>query len=170
MASKFFHRNRLSYRDHLPSSVEFHSFARTWFFYFHDLDPCEQLRYYDGHEGCDLDTVSSRIRNIVDRIDCTINTDDADADLEALCRMMKLKQCPEFPSRHKKVSSYSELFQVGHIREAMDNAVNVGKLLNAEMLKKGCRYLDKGNELVRAGVEPPRFPSTICAKHSSRRR
>lgn len=107
LMSKYFHRTRriLSkstlnmYRN--PESQS----SRRWFFYFNDLDRCEQLRYYDGKEGCEINVhgsstsdivvsqaIQKRVRAIADRIDCVVDTGDPAHDLESLCRQMELAE------------------------------------------------------------------------------
>ena len=70
--------------------------SRSWFHYFNDLDACSALRYYDGIDGCDLETLQGRIQRIASRIDCVVDTEDPDPDTQALCSIMRVKSCPNF--------------------------------------------------------------------------
>lgn len=165
-ASKFFHRLDLRIQNELPQLKIPSSIAsKRWFYYFDSLDPCEQLRYYDGHHGCDLVTISERIQRIVNRIDCTINTDDPDPDIKSLCQLMRLKKCPQYPKKYVRgVDFYGKLYESKHILPVMDRTMNVTNLFRKALLKKGCRNLVNGDELSLEGIEPPRFPTRRCGK------
>lgn len=177
LASKYFHRTRKKmttgnlkkYKD--PKS----QLSRLWFFYWNDYDPCEQLRYYDGLYGCDLLTLSTRIRKISERIDCIVDTDDSQPDLKSLCHVMGLPddQCPEMPNEN--IGSHRTVFnifiRIPHIRQVMQLTVNITTELRNAFLQKSCRHLNEQDHGLRflktPGMEPPKWPYKGCAEVSS---
>lgn len=173
LASKYFHRTDRLYLDDKeklknPKSKE----SRLWFLHWQDYDPCEQLRYYDNIDTCDSsrDQIASRVKQIADRIDCVVDTDDPQPDLDSLCRRMKLTVCPKYPSSNRagsKDSGYKEIFAKSHIKGSLARIVWVTQLLRSALMKKRCRLWkgDKGGHIVGAkGMAAARFPFTNCGR------
>lgn len=174
LASKYFHRTRTRLDQkalaqfHDPSSQT----SRKWFFYFNDLDPCEQLRYYDGLEGCVYSKLDDRVRRIADRIDCVVNTDDSKADLVAICNKVGLNssangggECPRMTiaNRKRDLKRYKELMKIPHIVKVMERTVYVTQKLTNALLKRSCRFFDDPDiKLETPGMQPPNWPFKGC--------
>lgn len=172
LMSKYFHRTRLKLNQATlkkymnPTSQP----SRRWFFYFNDLDPCEQLRYYDGLEGCTITNspaLQKRVHAIADRIDCVVDTDDPGHDLLSLCSQMQMSdhECPKLlvENVNNGHSLYDTMLTLPHIKSVMSRAVNVTVLLREAFLRRRCRFLENGS-LTTPGAEPPQWPFKRC-KH-----
>lgn len=143
LASKYFHRTKRSLRADVQSLAnEKSSAARLWFFHWHDYDPCEQLRYYDGIPGCNLADIPSRAADIAARMDCVVDTDDPEPDLKVLCAEMRIEECPPFPRKNVKGDGYEMLFDAEHVGEALRRVLWVTKLLRKELRGRLCRDFD----------------------------
>lgn len=171
LASKYFHRTKGKLNKKALKSLKDPSSkpARRWFFYFNDLDPCEQLRYYDGLYGCNYETLGPRIQAIADRIDCVIDTDDHNADLGAICARVGLNEtdgdCPKWTvaNRKRELKYYRKLLKVPHIVKVMERSVAVTAQLRNSFMKRRCRFLDDPEVNLRTpGMEPPNWPFKGC--------
>lgn len=179
LMSKYFHRTR----GRLTTGTLQHfadpgsHLSRLWFFYWNDVDPCEQLRYYDGEEGCELDqrdgvmtAIEKRARAIADRIDCVVDTDDPAHDLDSLCRQMSLgeSECPQMPVLNVKKGNtlYDKILTFPHIKAVMMRTANVTIALRNALMKRRCRFLDDGS-LTTPGAEPPQWPFKGCNRIES---
>lgn len=168
LASKFFHRTRNSlkesdlelYRD--QSSKE----SRIWFFHWNDYDPCEQLRYYDGEDGCDMSGLPRRIKAIVNRIDCVVDIDDPIPDIKALCNVMKLDDstCPSFPQANQQShrSLYDDLLAIEHVRRVVERVARVTQMMRDQLLNRRCRFLGTPNLPSLPRMHPPQWPYLGC--------
>lgn len=180
LTSRYFYRsgNRISKKSLDSYSDPTSRFARLWFFYWNDRDPCEQLRYYDGLAGCGMRSnagLQRRARAIAERIDCVIDTDDPKKDLMALCRRMTLddEECPRYrrgkSRRAERAKLYVELLNFTHIREAMSRHLMVATMLRDELAKRKCRLLDDDAEkaLRTPRADVAQWPTKMCSNVSS---
>lgn len=179
LMSKYFHRTRFILTNgalqHFADPGS--RLSRLWFFYWNDLDPCEQLRYYDGEQGCELDqrdgvmtAIEKRARAIAERIDCVVDTDDPAHDLDSLCRQMSLgeSECPQIPVLNVKKGNtlYDKMLTFPHIKAVMMRTANVTISLRSALMKRRCRFLDDGS-LTTPGAEPPQWPFKGCNRIES---
>lgn len=168
LASKFFHRTDgvLSPRALRSLRTVRSTPARRWFYYWHDSNPCEPLEYYDGLKDCRLDggDVEKRAREIADRMDCVVDTDDPDDDIRALCSQMGVskKECPGFPERKvaKGRSLYDDLYDISHVKQVLKNNFYVTDVLRKQLMPRRCRFLASGN--LTSSLGPARWPTVSC--------
>lgn len=169
LASKYFHRTaeKLTPTTLKSFQVIGNQVSRRWFLYWHDSNPCEPLQYYDGLDDCILDEphIAYRVRQIVNRIDCSVDMDDPDLDIQAICQQLQISanNCPEFPERNTREgrSLYDDLHDLPHIRKSLDNNMYVTNMLRKSLMMKRCRFLHYGN-LTPPGYEKPVWPSATC--------
>ena len=162
MASRYFHRTERKFTEEILSMTANRtksSTSRRWFFYWQDLDACEQLRYYDAIQDCNYDSLEQRIQDIANRIDCVVDTNDPQPDLDALCKAMNLHECPAFLNGNNRVVSYQPIFDELHLTHAMERVVNVSIALRKALMPRRCRFLPS---LSTPGMKPPNFPFRGC--------
>lgn len=165
LASKYFHRTTVKLGRDISQWADINSLtARLWFLYWNDHDPCEQLRYYDGQDGCDLATVPQRVADIARRIDCAIDMDDPGEDLSALCSVMKLPHCKEFPFVNSRSggSAYDDIYSISHVRKAVERVARVSAILRDAFIERRCRFLKVEGKLHTDDAEPPKWPYPGC--------
>lgn len=167
LASKYFHRTREVLRmDQLSEWHDVDSLtSRLWFLYWNDHDPCEQLRYYDGVDGCDFATLHTRVRGIAERVDCAVDMDDPRDDIDALCTAMQLPSCEDFPyvnQRKGTGSGYDSIYEIPHVRRAVVRVERVSIMLRDALMERRCRFLGVGDKLAVPGVGPPQWPYPGC--------
>lgn len=168
LASKFFHRTdgELSVRALRAFAFIRSTRASTWFYHWHDSNPCEPLEYYDGLKDCRLDggAVEERARGIAERIDCVVDTDDPEEDVRALCRQMGLSSsnCPRYADRNvaQGRSLYDDLYNISHVRQALGNNFYVTDVLRSQLMMKRCRFFASGN--LSSTLGPARWPTVSC--------
>lgn len=112
-----------------------------------------------------------RAEAIAGRIDCVIDTDDAQLDADAICRLVQVKDCPQFDSKNVRVGlkvGYGPMLELPHIRLALERPVRVLQVLRDALLKRRCRLLTTrgkpfGTKSTMGDLPPAKWPTVGCA-------
>lgn len=136
--------------------------SRLWWTRWETYDVCEAFRYYDGARGCDerAGALRARAGAIAGRVDCAIDAEDAQADAEAVCRAVGVRECPRFGARNVKEKpggGYEGLLEVRHVRVSLRRAERALGFLREALMERRCRFL-KGGRGTMGDLPPAPWP------------
>lgn len=172
LCSKYFHTTEAKFRfaiRELNSTTS--ESSRRWWSSWLIYDPCETYRYYDGLDGCDTDqdALRARAEAIASRIDCVIDIEDPQADADAICKVMGVRDCPRFGAVNLRVdveSGYSKLLNIPHVKKLLDRPARVIQILRDALMKRRCRFMTASGAFDSSStignLPPARWPTVSC--------